>query len=262
MVCLECKRDIVPIARGVCQSCYLKLKKKGKLPPKKIRVRSECVVPGCSGYVVSGGLCGTHYKRLKRQGHLHETRPYLNGKDNRSSMSYESWRNVRKSKVEYPVEWNDFRIFISQVGERPTLFHKLFLLDDSKPHSKDNSRWLTDCEMSNIRKNRKNEKELELRKSGIITKKMIYNNRKKYGGLSAKEYNELFVRSNGVCMICKKPEKIVRKGKPIRLSVDHCHNTGKVRGLLCHSCNSFIGLAKDDVTILESAIRYLGGKRP
>ena len=39
--------------------------------------------------------------------------------------------------------------------------------------------------------------------------------------------------------------------------VDHCHNTKKVRGLLCAKCNTLLGMAKDDVSILQNAITYL-----
>ena len=60
---------------------------------------------------------------------------------------------------------------------------------------------------------------------------------------------------NGVCAVCKtKPDfKTWKK----RLSIDHCHVTGRVRGLLCDPCNSGIGMLKDDPSILENAIKYL-----
>lgn len=42
-----------------------------------------------------------------------------------------------------------------------------------------------------------------------------------------------------------------------KLHVDHCHQTGKIRGLLCQKCNMALGLLNDSVEILETAIRYL-----
>ena len=65
------------------------------------------------------------------------------------------------------------------------------------------------------------------------------------------------------CKICRKVMSNEwaldkRKGrKRTEICVDHDHKTGKVRGLLCHSCNTVIGHAKDDVSILNSAIVYL-----
>lgn len=61
-----------------------------------------------------------------------------------------------------------------------------------------------------------------------------------------------------ICSICGATES-GRKGKKIRLAVDHCHTTGRIRGLLCHRCNVLLGLAKDDLGILKSAAGYLEG---
>ena len=59
------------------------------------------------------------------------------------------------------------------------------------------------------------------------------------------------------CKICNNPEARVVNGKTSRLAVDHCHKTGKVRGLLCWACNTSIGRFKDSIEILESAISYI-----
>jgi hypothetical protein len=76
------------------------------------------------------------------------------------------------------------------------------------------------------------------------------NNLSKYG-LSKHDYKEMLVRQGGKCAICG----CVPNGK--RLSVDHDHKTGKVRKLLCNSCNLALGLLKDDVSLFEKAIEYL-----
>lgn len=44
-----------------------------------------------------------------------------------------------------------------------------------------------------------------------------------------------------------------------KLVVDHCHDTGIVRGLLCHNCNRALGLFKDKIEVLKNAIKYLEG---
>jgi hypothetical protein len=66
-------------------------------------------------------------------------------------------------------------------------------------------------------------------------------------------YNSLLIAQNYKCAICKKKE-INAKG---RLSIDHCHDTGKIRGLLCRSCNLGIGNLKDNISLLAEAIKYL-----
>jgi hypothetical protein len=58
------------------------------------------------------------------------------------------------------------------------------------------------------------------------------------------------------CAICGKPqEHYAGKGKSACL--DHCHTTGKIRGVLCHSCNIILGAAKDNPHILSACIDYL-----
>lgn len=66
------------------------------------------------------------------------------------------------------------------------------------------------------------------------------------------QYDEMLANQNGVCAICQQPPK---GGVP--LAVDHCHVTGKVRGLLCIACNLVIGNAKEYLSVLDSAIKYL-----
>ena len=84
------------------------------------------------------------------------------------------------------------------------------------------------------------------------------NNIRRYG-ITLEDYNTLLEQQNGVCAICKNPETLTVKGKIVNLSVDHCHDTGVVRGLLCRSCNVGLGNFRDDVNLLETAISYLTG---
>lgn len=75
--------------------------------------------------------------------------------------------------------------------------------------------------------------------------------RRRYG-ITIDQYNELADKQNGVCAICQETCKSGR-----RLAVDHCHATGKIRGLLCMDCNRSIGGLKDSIELLEKAVSYL-----
>lgn len=75
--------------------------------------------------------------------------------------------------------------------------------------------------------------------------------------ITLEHYQELIDKQNNKCAICKQEETRMHNGKLTRLCIDHCHSSGKVRGLLCHACNTAIGKFKDDVTLLNSAILYL-----
>jgi len=92
----------------------------------------------------------------------------------------------------------------------------------------------------------------------IREKKRDYDRFKRYGVLK-KEYDELYILQDGVCLVCGKPETgIYKSGKPIlNLSVDHDHSSGLIRGLLCRTCNISIGNAKNNPDILRSAANYL-----
>jgi hypothetical protein len=72
-------------------------------------------------------------------------------------------------------------------------------------------------------------------------------------------YYSMLEKQNNLCAICKNPETQLKKktNKVKMLSVDHCHSTGKIRGLLCHTCNTGLGSFKDSETIMHSAIDYL-----
>lgn len=80
-------------------------------------------------------------------------------------------------------------------------------------------------------------------------------------GITLKDYNELHKAQAGVCALCLNPEILKDRGGNIRpLCVDHCHTTGKVRGLLCANCNLGLGHFKDNSTVLQKAIKYLENK--
>lgn len=70
--------------------------------------------------------------------------------------------------------------------------------------------------------------------------------------LNLEDYKKMLTRQKGVCSICKKPPL---RGQ--RLYVDHDHSTNRNRDLLCHKCNSVLGLASDSLEILRSATHYL-----
>lgn len=74
------------------------------------------------------------------------------------------------------------------------------------------------------------------------------------------EYRRLLALQDNRCAICRALSG--SNGRKDRLAVDHCHDRNVGRGLLCHRCNTALGLLRDDVEIVESAIRYLKEHAP
>lgn len=68
-------------------------------------------------------------------------------------------------------------------------------------------------------------------------------------GISLEEWNYMYQKQNGRCAICRKQTET--------LVVDHDHESGAVRGLLCNSCNSALGFIYDDISIIEKIKSYL-----
>ena len=81
-----------------------------------------------------------------------------------------------------------------------------------------------------------------------------WNKTKKYN-LEDGDYATMVLNQNGGCGICgaTQPSEGLKKG----LEIDHCHTTGKVRGLLCPPCNRAIGLLKDNPVLLEKAAEWI-----
>lgn len=71
--------------------------------------------------------------------------------------------------------------------------------------------------------------------------------------ISKEDYMRMFLGQEGRCKICLTHEDSLNK----RLAIDHCHETGEVRGLLCMRCNSALGLLKENINIVDNALTYL-----
>lgn len=101
-------------------------------------------------------------------------------------------------------------------------------------------------------------KHYKLNKEKVLLRLRKYNSsrgkylslEKKYG-LTKQQFEQMITDSKGICNICK---SIFKKKEPY---VDHCHDTKKVRGLLCNDCNVGLSRFKDNETFLLNAVKYL-----
>jgi hypothetical protein len=78
-------------------------------------------------------------------------------------------------------------------------------------------------------------------------------------GITREEFNQSWESQGGKCAICliELPDLMVYENRRRQYAIDHNHDTGKFRGILCNRCNAMLGMANDSARILASAIGYL-----
>lgn len=209
-----------------------------------------CVV--CGAPSVAKQLCDKHYRRLKNFGDVDGgLRPKDWGSRQKHPL-YQAWTWTNRGKVGRASEWNDFWRFVSDVGERPNKNHRLRRQDKTKPFGPKNFYWketLTGSHYTTANAEGRKQYQRDWRAANPLRAKA--HGLKKAYGITLERFHDMMEAQGGKCAICKqKPERHA-------LNVDHCHATGKVRGLLCHKCNRALGLFRDSQTLLANAISYL-----
>lgn len=210
-------------------------------------MRNICEVENCNNIVVTSGLCDKHRKRLKGHGHLKQTHSEDWGKREKHSL-YKTWSWMKGMETKYSVcdEWQDFWKFVESVGERPSTLHQLRRTDKHGNYSPDNCKWVEtkpNQDRAVYAKQWRKDNPDKVKNNDLRTRFNI----------TLEDYNIMYENQNGCCAICNKHSIDEKQA----LAVDHCHDTGKVRGLLCKQCNMGIGSLKDSTELLKKAITYL-----
>lgn len=177
---------------------------------------------------------------------------------------YGTWRWIIKNYTVSKMvcdRWLVFSNFVEDIGEKPSPKHHFHRHSFNKPYSPKNWRWREFVNTDESRRKRaiyarqyrarKMEEDPHFHRNWSLKRKF---------GITSDQYKEMLSRQNNVCAICNGIERTKANSKRVQqFSVDHCHTTGKIRGLLCSPCNTAIGLFCDNVENLKSAIKYLGG---
>jgi hypothetical protein len=212
-----------------------------------------CSHTGCLETSVAKGFCRTHYMRFKRHGDSNVSRPVGWGKKEKHEL-YDSWCWMRKMEGLHVVEpeWkNDFWKFVEHMGPKPSSKHRLCKKESSKGFTAGNLYWKEAIASTEDRSHYAR----EWRKAN--PDKTRRSDLKKYK-ISPEEFDEMFIKQSGLCAICgSNPET---EGKV--LYIDHCHSSGKVRGLLCQKCNTGLGVFLDTPKLLRQAANYLECANP
>jgi hypothetical protein len=118
---------------------------------------------------------------------------------------------------------------------------KCFLLQCKKYYNKKKEKCKEQKRQYSLKYIRKN-------KEKVNNYRLIYNY-----GIDVTGYNQLFFEQNGRCAICKKHQSELNK----KLSVDHNHILGKIRGLLCPRCNHALGLLDENIETIKELLNYV-----
>lgn len=210
-----------------------------------------CTQRDCEQKARYKGMCRAHFREWAK---LNEPDKKLKDAHNLYGM----WQERKSAKVLVP-EWLDFWAFVDGVGGRPEGQFVLCRLTEDRLYGPDNFIWRPFV----TRMEGESKKDWIARQwQGRRTRFPTYEDdralRRKYG-ITLDQYKAMEASQNGTCAICLRLEKLQdhRNGRVRRLCVDHCHDTGKNRDLLCYDCNVTLGRMDESVERLEAMIRYI-----
>lgn len=246
----------------VCRVHYDRHRRTGTVELVGHKPRASCSLDGCEKPVHSKDLCQAHYRRLKRNGDPLTSAPVGrpvstgNGHARLSKGEKERRRVARQEELASRTECvnghpliND-NVYTDPGGKRICRTCQAAWLGRSAPittsiHNRDKThcKWGHDYAVQGYVKAdgsrgcRPCERERHLAHTY---------------GLERGGYDRMFAEQNGLCAICA-----VALEDGNNLAVDHDHETGVVRGLLCSNCNNGLGRFEDDIERLKSAVKYL-----
>lgn len=166
------------------------------------------------------------------------------------------WQRMQNGKDYYSVTYRGRKMSGSQLawflhyGQWPD--RSVFYIDENPRNLKISNLKMADYKAEKV-----------LREDGSVKYKMSKDQSRHYGymryyNISTEDYVRMFNTQGGKCAICHQPETSLDKHGNVKiLAVDHCHDSGKVRELLCYACNSMLGQARDNISTLEAGIAYL-----
>lgn len=219
---------------------------------QKRSVAPECTVDGCGRPQTANGYCTTHNSRIHRHGSLEaDKRAHDRGARAKHPLSH-TWYWHSRHQTLCP-EWQEsIWAMEADVGERPSSHHRLRRLDISRPIGPGNWMWkeTIPCENHAAYAREWRNRNLRNAKSSSL---------KKQFGITIHDYERMAEEQNHVCAICHEQEFARAPGALTAryLAVDHCHKTGRIRGLVCSCCNLLIGKYEKYPHVMENLVAYM-----
>ncbi len=209
-----------------------------------------CIIEGCETYA-KGRYCMMHYTRLRKTGKF-ELSPGYGQK--RNHPLYHFWFE-RKNRIK---EWDDFWRFVADISPKPEGDYFLVRLRD-EVWGPTNFQWQPHLKRQDGETNKDWwARKRQARLANIPAMERRRDLKRRYG-LTLEQHEVMIADHSGVCAICGEAEKSFepKTGTRKNLAIDHCHTTGKIRGLLCWRCNGVLGKVEDSIPLLGKMIIYL-----
>lgn len=239
-------------SKGLCRIHYQRMYVQGRTERIKQKREGVCSVECCGKSIKGRGFCANHLQLFRRNG-----APTKLTKTNRKHPYYHLWFERKQAGILCEA-WLDFKIFANDVGIRPEGNFVLVRIED-RAYGPDNFKWQEHLK----KKEGETDKDWYARKwqaqrqiNPALNRERNY---KRNFQLSMDEYNNKLKNQNFTCEICKQPETAIdgRTGNLKNLAIDHCHDSGKIRDLLCWRCNTLLGRSDDSIVLLQTCINYL-----
>lgn len=164
------------------------------------------------------------------------------------------WKRVLREN-DGVVGWESFQAFCADVEGDIQPYTFLKSIREQEKIGPGNFQWVPTSEFDRTTTEGRNAYQKHYRAVNHLKAKN--SDLKKAFGITLEEYEAMLKAQNDVCAICKGPEVEFRLGKLLSLAVDHCHASGKVRGLLCTACNVGIARFRDNPTAMRAAADYV-----
>lgn len=229
-----------------------------------------CSVDDCGRPHKGHGYCGKHWQNWRKTGSPFGKKGFLAPRSRQAEMTpdvralYLRWVDLRRSRGAglVPAWAENFDAFLAGVGTRPSKLHRLYTLKRGQVLGPETFQWRESVGLKKLPGENSaafRRRYQQTRQAKFGTTQLDGQLRKKYGAdFGVENFNAMLKDQQGLCAVCQQKEVARgRKGGVKLLAIDHDHQTGKVRGLLCQACNRLLGYARDNSAILRSAAEYL-----
>lgn len=223
----------------------------------KLSRQVPCKIDGCASKARQRGRCKRHYKAWRKEHGLLFTREPEHRKEVHLNKYRTAWQS-RLNNGSLCDDWKDLEAFAYGVYPKPGPNYRLCRIRPKELYGPTNFIWRV--QVKRIPGESMTDYALRLRVEQLSRFPDFERDRQlmKSFGLTQDQYDQMLKDQNGGCAICGRPETSKSRTQKIKaMSVDHDHETGAVRGLLCFECNTGIGKLGDSIERLEAAIRYL-----